>query len=83
MFWKDEDLLNRLRRIEGQVRGVQAMIARRERCQAILTQIAAIDGAMVQVDRIVRACAVAENLDAITHFSDAEAVFDQIKPLIR
>ena len=39
-------LLNRLKRIEGQVRGLQAMIERNAYCYDILTQSAAVNAAM-------------------------------------
>lgn len=39
-------LLNRLKRIEGQVRGLQAMIERDVYCYDILTQSAAVNAAM-------------------------------------
>lgn len=48
------DLENRLRRIEGQVRGVQRMIEEGRYCVDILTQIDAITAALARVqDRIL------------------------------
>lgn len=44
-----DQLLNRLRRIEGQVRGVQGMIADDRYCIDVLTQISAVQGALDQV----------------------------------
>lgn len=41
-----KDLLNRLSRIEGQVRGVKAMVERDAYCVDILTQISAINAAL-------------------------------------
>ena len=43
------DLQVRLRRIEGQVRGIQAMIADDRECRDIVTQIAAASQAIEQV----------------------------------
>ena len=43
--------LNRLRRIEGQVRGLQAMIEGDRYCPEILTQIAAVQEALRSVGR--------------------------------
>lgn len=37
---------NRLRRIEGQIRGLQRMVERQEPCVDILTQLAAVTAAM-------------------------------------
>jgi len=45
---KDE-LRKRLRRVEGQVRGVQGMVERDEYCIDILTQIAAAESALKKV----------------------------------
>lgn len=44
-----EKLLQRLKRIEGQVRGVQRMIGEEQECVDILVQIAAVRGALDQV----------------------------------
>jgi DNA-binding FrmR family transcriptional regulator len=42
-------LLNRLRRLEGQVRGIQSMIASEKACEDVLTQITAAKSALNQV----------------------------------
>jgi len=44
------DNLVALRRIEGQVRGVQGMIENRKYCVDILTQISAVKGALSRVE---------------------------------
>ncbi len=52
MHRKEEDkknLVNRLKRIEGQVRGIQNMVNDDKYCIDILTQIAAIEGSLKQV----------------------------------
>ena len=43
------DLHTRLRRIEGQVRGIQNMLEEQRECRDIVTQIAAVTKAMEQV----------------------------------
>lgn len=43
---EQKKLLNRLKRIEGQVRGLQAMIERDAYCYDILTQSTAVNAAM-------------------------------------
>ena len=45
---KKEDLKKRLRRIEGQVRGVQKMIDEDRECREILQQLAAVRSAVHQ-----------------------------------
>lgn len=47
------DLLKRLRRIEGQVRGVQRMIEQEKYCVDILVQIAAVRSALDRVGLIL------------------------------
>lgn len=44
-----DDLHKRLRRIEGQVRGIQNMLEEQRECRDIVTQIAAVTKAMEQV----------------------------------
>lgn len=44
-----DDLQKRLRRIEGQVRGIQAMLADGRECADVVTQIAAASKAIEQV----------------------------------
>jgi DNA-binding FrmR family transcriptional regulator len=43
------DLVRRLRRVEGQVRGIEAMIHDRRDCRDVVTQIAAASKALEQV----------------------------------
>jgi CsoR family transcriptional regulator, copper-sensing transcriptional repressor len=42
-------IINRLRRLEGQVRGLQSMIESGQECDAVLTQIMAAKSALNQV----------------------------------
>lgn len=41
-----KDLVNRLRRIEGQVRGLESMLEKDAYCTDILTQVAAVNAAL-------------------------------------
>ncbi|MGH2667868.1 MAG: metal-sensitive transcriptional regulator [bacterium] len=45
--------LGRLRRIEGQVQGLQRMIANEAYCVDILLQISAVQGALEQVQKLL------------------------------
>ncbi|GAB4244446.1 MAG: metal-sensitive transcriptional regulator [Thermoleophilia bacterium] len=52
MVERDQDLekvLNRLRRIEGQVRGLQRMIDEGKECEQVLTQLSAVKSALDRV----------------------------------
>lgn len=58
-----KDLLNRLSRIEGQVRGVKGMVERDAYCVDILTQVAAINAALNSFNKVllanhIRSCVV-------------------------
>ncbi|MEN6391132.1 MAG: metal-sensitive transcriptional regulator [Syntrophomonas sp.] len=48
-----ENVLLRLRRIEGQVRGIQRMIEEEASCGNILNQVAAVKSAMAQVGLLI------------------------------
>lgn len=48
-----EDILKRLRRIEGQVRGIQKMIAEDKNCVDTLTQVAAARAAISKVGSLI------------------------------
>ena len=49
------DLMNRLSRIEGQVRGVKGMLERDAYCVDILTQVAAINAALNSFNKVLLA----------------------------
>ncbi len=44
-----DDLLKRLRKVEGQVRGIQGMLTDERDCRDVVTQIAAANKALEQV----------------------------------
>ncbi len=48
-----KDLLARLNRVEGQVRGIKGMIEKDAYCDDILNQIAAVQAAMNSVSRLI------------------------------
>jgi len=50
-----QQALTRLRRIEGQVQGVQRMVEEGKYCVDIMLQISAIQGALEQVSKILMA----------------------------
>lgn len=79
VYWDADDILKRLRRVEGQVRAVEAMVQRRESCHDILIQVAAVEGAMRQIARIVTACSVAE---ALTQATDGALAPDAVRRLV-
>ena len=61
-----KDLMNRLKRIEGQVRGIQNMLEKNAYCTDILTQVAAVNAALNSFNKVlladhIRTC-VADNI---------------------
>jgi DNA-binding FrmR family transcriptional regulator len=48
-----EEITNRLKRIEGQIRGLQRMVAEERDCEAILTQLMAARAALDRVGLLV------------------------------
>jgi DNA-binding FrmR family transcriptional regulator len=75
---------NRLRRIEGQVRGLQRMVDEDAYCVDVLTQVAAVQTALEQVavnvlDAHVRHC-VAE---AVTDGADPDGKLDELMTAVR
>lgn len=50
-----KDLLNRLRRIEGQVRGVEKMVENDAYCVDILTQVSAVTAALNSFNKVLLA----------------------------
>lgn len=63
-----KDLMNRLKRIEGQVRGIQGMLENDAYCTDVLIQVAAVNAALSSFNKAllaehVRTC-VADNIRA-------------------
>ena len=59
-----EELVTRLRKVEGQVRGLQHMIERGERCIDVLTQVAATRAALTAVGRGMLDCEIRRVIDS-------------------
>ena len=51
-----DDVLVRLRRIEGQVRGVQRMVEEERSCREIVNQLAAVKAAIASLNGVVVEC---------------------------
>ncbi len=50
-----KDLLNRLNRIEGQVRGIKGMVEKNVYCPDILIQVAAVNAALNSFNKVLLA----------------------------
>ena len=78
-----EEILARLRRIEGQVRGLQKMVDNDEYCIDILTQITAASKALKKVgvgllDEHMRHCVVNQTEEGKDMISEATAAIDRL-----
>ncbi|NLW16135.1 MAG: metal-sensitive transcriptional regulator [Firmicutes bacterium] len=56
------ELVRRLKRIEGQARGIQGMLADGRDCEEIFTQVAALKAAVEQVGVAMVACLLENSL---------------------
>ena len=82
------DILTRLRKIEGQVRGLQSMIDRHETCTAVLDQIASVQGALHAVavglvDAELRRCIAPRFPAAIDIDLEFQNVMQSVERLVR
>jgi len=83
-----EELVVRLRRAEGQLRGVQRMLEEGAACRDVLTQLAAVKAAVDQVglhlisDRL-RSCIADGEGDCAAQFEQTVATFMRFATLAR
>ena len=78
-----ENQLVRLKKVEGQVRGIQTMIEERRYCMDLLSQIRAVTGAMRKIESRILASHLQHCVnDAITSKSQKEATA-KIKEITR
>ena len=69
-----EEITNRLRRVEGQVRGLQRMVEEQRECEAILTQLMAARAALDRVGVLIAGSYVQQCLRT----DDPEVARDQV-----
>ena len=77
------DLIHRLSRVEGQVRGIKAMIDKGAYCDDVLTQISSVQSAMNSVAKIllkshIETCIVPRLADG-----ENEAINEMLKSISR
>jgi CsoR family transcriptional regulator, copper-sensing transcriptional repressor len=82
-----QQIINRLSRIEGHIRGIKAMVQENTDCPQVLIQIAAVRGALDRVSRIIldehltqciARAAKEGNIDA--EIQDLKAALDRFLP---
>jgi len=69
-----DDTLKRLRRLEGQIRGLQKMVEEEAECRSIVTQLAAARGALDKVGFKLMASALSQPKDE-TDADELERLF--------
>ena len=78
-----EELLSRLRKIEGQIRGVQRMVSEDAYCVDVLTQISAVTSGMEKVGvRLIREHMKGCVADAIRTKGKADDKIDEVVKVV-
>ena len=77
-----KNLIDRLARVEGQIRGVQRMIAEEKECEAIAQQLAAARGALNKAFAELIACAFQHRLTATEPGDDDRDHISEIVSLL-
>lgn len=75
-------LLNRLRRAEGQLRGVQRMIEEGDSCVAIATQLAAVRKALDSSFVNMTVCFMRQELGARLHAEEVDSLVEDLQTLL-
>ena len=79
-----EDILNRLKKIEGQVKGIQKMIIDEKCCDDVMVQVSAVKSAMNKVggmvmDRYISNCLT----DAVIEGKNRVELKDMVKTIVK
>lgn len=83
-YARDRDqVLRRLARMEGQVRGISRMVEREEYCIDILQQTAALRAAVDSVTMLLMEDHVSSCLKTAVESGDAEAYTDEVMDVVR
>ncbi|MDH4279249.1 MAG: metal-sensitive transcriptional regulator [Acidimicrobiia bacterium] len=69
-----DDVMNRLRRVEGQIRGIQRLVEEQAECRDIVTQLTAARAALDRVGFKLMAAAMA-NQEPDTDIAELEKLF--------
>jgi DNA-binding FrmR family transcriptional regulator len=75
-------LIARLRRVEGQVRGIQGMIGKDADCEAVAQQLAAARKALDRTFFEMVACSVEQQLEGATDIRSAHLVTIQMAQML-
>ncbi len=73
---------NRLKRIEGQIRGVSNMLEEDRRCDEIITQLSAINAAITGTAREILYSHIEHSVADLSESDDIEGTVDDLKRAI-
>ncbi len=77
-----ENLCKRLKRVEGQVKGIHRMVEEGKNCQEILTQVAAARAALKMVGQVVLKHQAAQCFEKTTEADNNEKKLEELEKLI-
>ena len=77
-----EETIDRLRRVEGQVQGIERMVREGRYCVDILTQLAAVRGALKEVERIVLRAYLRASVARVVRSETAERRAQQVDEIV-
>lgn len=75
-------ILKRLKRIEGQIRGIQGMILDNRSCEEILMQVAAVKSALHSINKLILEEKVNSCFNCSEEISLPQSALDEIIELI-
>lgn len=78
-----DDLIKRLRRIEGQVKGIQKMVEEEKQCADILAQVAAVRAAINKVGSIILEQHSMSCIENAVHTEDKDNVLSDLVKTIQ
>lgn len=82
-FKNSEELLKRLRRIEGQVKGIHKMIEEEKYCGDILIQVAAVRAAINKVGSIILEQHSMKCIENIVSAEEKENAFNELSKTMK
>lgn len=76
-------ILNRLKRLEGQIRGVRGMIESGQECDSVLTQVSAARSALSQVSLLIVGHAMRNCVTTDKDATQEEIVDEAVRTFLR
>lgn len=74
-----KQIINRLKRIEGQIRGIALMVEKDEECMKIAEQLSACKAALSQTLNTFAVCAIEESSDRKNKLEEIRKILQVVK----